>query len=217
MTRQIGIDPHAALAFLQRRIDRQNDASDDYDAVPYLESMRFSFRANADLPALIAGYVDWLLDAPHRRGHDGLGLLQRMFAGFEDDQLAVLLGLIQTQQPDRVALVRSVLSGAPRDFVLRAPTFVAEAIEAASALPSSLERDVILGLHGSAEYGSHSRSIGADDPEEVALKTGAELLALQFDAGSAVRRFYEDVATLATARIESERQDDASLRNPRRW
>lgn len=218
MTRQIAIDPYAALAFLQRRIDRQKDGSDGYDALPYLESMPFSFRASPDLPGLIRNHIDWLLeDAPHRRGHDGLDVLQRMFVGYEEDVQTVLLSLIQTQQPDRVDLVRAVLNGAPRDFVLRAPSFVARAIEAASALPGSLERDVILGLHGSAEYGSHSRAVGTDDPEEVALRAGAERLALQFDATSAVRRFYDEVAARATARIASERQDDASLRNPRRW
>ncbi|UOQ58768.1 helix-turn-helix domain-containing protein [Leucobacter allii] len=218
VAQQIAIDSQEALTFLQRRIDQQSEADDDYDALPYLDAMPFSFRASQDLPALIATHVDWLLeDAPYRRGHDGLDVLQRMFADYEDDQLAVLLSLIKTQQQERIALVRSILNGAPHDLVLRAPTFVAEAIEAASALSSPLERDVILGLHGSAEYGSYSRSIGADDPEELALKVGAELLALKFDTGSAMRRFYDDVATRAAARIESERQDDASLRIPRRW
>ncbi len=218
ITRQIAIDSYAALGFLQRRIDRQNDGPDDYDALPYLESMPFSFRVSPALPGLIRNHIDWLLqDAPHRQGHDGLDVLQRMFIGYEEDVLAVLLSLIQTQQPDQVGLVRAVLYGAPRDFVLRAPQFVARAIEAASSMPESLERDVIRGLHGSAEYGSHSRAIGADDPEDVALRIGAERLALQFDPTSAVRRFYNEVADRASARIASERQDDASLRSPRRW
>ncbi len=84
-------------------------------------------------------------------------------------------------------------------------------------MPESLGRHVIAGLHGSAEFGMRSRSVGVDDPEEVALRDEAAATAQRYPVGSSPRKFYEDVAKYASRRLQAERLDDRSLDDPRTW
>jgi len=66
---------------------------------------------------------------------------------------------------------------------------VEELLEEAHQMPESLGRHVIAGLHGSAEFGMRSRSVGVDDPEEVALRDEAAATAQRYPVGSSPRKF----------------------------
>jgi hypothetical protein len=218
VTAQLKLDAASALHFLHTRIDAAHDR-EGYEALPHVGSMGLDFRSAPNLPAIIQVQVDWMLaDAVSwRRQFIGIQLLELMLGSFANDAMALALTLIRSRDEPRVKLANRVLDQGPRHLVLREPEFVAEVVEAAQQLPEALAKRVYAGLHGSAEYGMHSRSVGADDPAEVALRDGARSIADRLPKGSALRAFYEDVARYASSRMAAERADDASMREPRQW
>jgi transcriptional regulator with XRE-family HTH domain len=218
LTAHLKIDAAAALSFLHTRIDT-GDHRKEYDPLPHVASMGLDFRSVPDLPAIIQNQVEWMLAGTEswRRQFIGIQLLELMLGDFGNDAQALVLGLIRSRDEPRVKLANRILDQGPRNLVIREPAFVANVVETAQLLPDGLAQRVYAGLHGSAEYGMHSRSVGADDPSEIALRDGARSIADRLPGGSALRRFYEDVAKYASARLADERADDASLREPRQW
>lgn len=140
-----------------------------------------------------------------------------MAIGYDPQIRSVILNLIRSRDESRVRLALDLLGDAPQDFVIREPEFVVDALEVAGGLGSELCMQVRAGLHSSAEFGFRSRSVGVDDPNEVALREGAKVIANRYPEGSNVRGFYLEVAQRANRRLESDRQDDLSLQDPRSW
>lgn len=221
LNKEIAVDPFAVLGFLQRRIQRrasEKSGNRDYEPLPHIKSMDLDFASSDSRTALIEAMVEWTLDDDSwERQSFGKDIFETMVAGYDPQIKLVILKLIRSCDAARLRLARDLLDEAPQDFVLREPEFVTEALEAAGGLNLELSNYVRWGLHGSAEYGTRSRSIGVDDPHEVALRDGAKLIAGRYSEGSTVRDFYLEVAERASRRIESERQDDLSLRDPRSW
>lgn len=218
LKKEFAVDPYGALGFLQRRVERRTSDDRRYEPLPHIESMDFDFASSSHRPALIEVLIEWILaDESWERHFFGGQILEAMAAGYDPQIRSVILDLISSRTESRVRLARDLLNDAPQDFVIREPEFVIDALEAAAGLESELRIQVLAGLHGSAEYGMRSRSVGIDDPNEVALRDGAKVIADRYPEGSTVRGFYLEVAQRATRRLESERQDDLSLRDPRSW
>lgn len=218
LKKEFAVNPYGALGFLQRRIERPTSDGRRYEPLPHIESMDLDFASNSHRPALIEMLIEWILtDESWERNFFGKQILEAMAIGYDPQIRSVILDLIRSRAESRVRLARDLLSNAPQDFVIREPEFVVDALEAAGALESELRIQVFAGLHGSAEYGMRTRSVGVDDPNEVALRDGAKVIADRYPEGSTVRDFYLEVAQRATRRLESERQDDLSLRDPRSW
>ncbi|SDP76837.1 Restriction endonuclease [Arthrobacter sp. ok909] len=215
---EIKIDPISALRFLQKRIDRGGRPRDGFDPPPHVPSLHINFQSSPQLTELIDATVEWILekDSWERRFY-GKQLLEPMLSGYRDEAKALLRRLITSRDEQRVNLANSLLDGAPHNFVIRETQFVEELLEEAHQMPESLGRHVIAGLHGSAEFGMRSRSVGVDDPEEVALRDEATATAQRYPEGSPIRLFYEDVAQYASHRLHAERLDDRSLEDPRTW
>lgn len=218
LNREFAVDPFRALGFLQRRVERRTSGERGYEPLPHIESMDLDFASSSHRPALIEVLIEWILaDESWERHFFGEQILEAMAAGYDPQIRSVILDLISSRTESRVRLARDLLNDAPQDFVIREPEFVVDALEAAAGLESELRIQILAGLHGSAEYGIRSRSVGIDDPNEVALRDGAKVIADRYPEGSTVRGFYLEVAQRATRRLESERQDDLSLRDPRSW
>lgn len=221
MNMEIAIDPFGALGLLQRRVQRRASGEPDprrYEPLPHLESMGLNFARSDRRLELIEATIDWILaDDSWERQFFGKQILGTMAAGYDPQIQSVILGLIRSSDEDRLRLARHLLNEAPHDFVMREPEFVSDALKAAAELDSKLGIQVRAGLHGSAEYGMRSRSIGVDDPQEVALRNGATAIAGRYPEGSIARDFYLEVAHGASRRLDSEREDDLSLRDPRTW
>lgn len=218
LKKEFTVDPYGTLEFLQRRIERGTSDDRRYEPLPHIESMDLDFTSNGHRPALIGVLIEWILaDESWERHFFGKQILKAMTIGYDPQIRSVILDLIRSRDESRVRLARDLLTDAPQDFVIREPEFVVDALEAAAGLESELRIHVLAGLHGSAEYGMRSRSVGVDDPNEVALRDRAKVLAGRSAEGPTVRGFYLEVAQRATRRLESERQDDRSLRDPRLW
>jgi len=218
LKKEFAVDPYGALGFLQRRVERRASGDRGYEPLPHIESMDLDFASSSHRPELLEALIEWILaDESWERHFFGEQILEAMAAGYDPQIQSVILDLISSRTENRVRLARDLLNDAPQDFVIREPGFVVDALEAAGGLESELCVHVRAGLHGSAEYGMRSRSVGVDDPNEVALRDGARVIADRYPEGSTVRGFYLDVAQRATRRLESERQDDLSLRDPRSW
>lgn len=218
LKKEFAVDPYGALGFLQRRVERRASGDRGYEPLPHIESMELDFASSSHRPELIEALIEWILaDGSWERHFFGEQILEAMAAGYDPQIQSVILDLISSRTENRVRLARDLLNDAPQDFVIREPEFVVDALEAAAGLESELRIQVLAGLHGSAEYGTRSRSVGVDDPNEVALRDGARVIADRYLEGSTVRGFYLEVAQRATRRLESERQDDLSLRDPRSW
>ena len=218
LKKEFAADPYGALGFLQRRVERQISDDRRYEPLPNIESMDLDFASNNHLPALIEALIEWILaDESWERRLFGKQILEAMATGYDPQIRSVILDLVGSRDECRVRLARDLLNAAPQDFVIREPEFVVDALEAAGGLESDLCVHVLAGLHGSAEYGMRSRSVGVDDPNEVALRDGAMVISDRFPEGSTVRGFYLEVAQRASRRLESERQDDRNLRDLRSW
>lgn len=218
LKKAFAVDPYGALRFLQRRVERRASDGRRYDPLPYIESMGLDLESNSHRPALIGTLIEWILaDDSWERRFFGKQIFEVMAKGYDQQIRSVILDLIRSRDESRVRLAGDLLDDAPQDFVIREPEFVVDALEAAGGLETKLRIQVLGGLHGSAEYGMRSRSVGADDPHEVALRDGAKVIADRYPEGSTVRGFYLEVMQRATCRLESERQDDLSFRDPRSW
>lgn len=215
---EIGLDPFAALEFLKTRID-QAGIEDGYEPLPFLGSMHLEFSESTSLPTLLEDLATWIIEGEQtwRRHHIGTQLLRDMMAGYHDASKAFLKRLIESQAEERVLLARSLLDEAPQDLVLSHEAFTVELIELAATLPTELRVHVIRGLHGSAAFGVHSRTVGMDDTNDVALRDGATEVASRLPAGSAEREFYEDVAQFARQRLAAERTSDLEFEQARDW
>ncbi len=218
LNEEIKLDPLSAVRFLQRRIEGADKPRKEYDPLPHVDSMNLDFRSSPKLAELITFMVEWLLqDSDWNRQFFGKQVLEPILSGYTEPARLLLRELIASREEARIRLASAILDDAPPNFVVRAPDFVADLVEDATQMPEQMARLVIAGLHGSAEHAFRSRTIGSDDPEELALRDGALAMAQQYSEGSAIRKFYEEVASRASRRILSEREDDRELKDPRHW
>jgi hypothetical protein len=218
LNEEIKTSPLGTLAFLQRRVEGRERSPERFDPLPDIDSMGLDFRSSTKLPELIEATVEWILeDRSWERQFYGTRILRRMVDGFQEDAQSLIGRLIRTREKPQIELARSLLYEAPRDFVIREQEFVVELVEDAYLMPESLREHVIAGLHGSAEYGMRSRSVGVDDPVEVALRDEAKAISALYAEGSPIHRFYEEASLRASRRLDSERADDRSLTDPRAW
>lgn len=218
LNEQIRFDARSALRFLQTRVDESVDRTDKFDALPHSWDTPLDFRSSADFPLLLNQLAEWLVEGDTwQRSFHGLQLFGHIVGKYDEEILALLLRLIRSNDQRRVRLASDLLNKAARDFAITELDFVTEAIGMTQSMEPKLARLVLAGLHGTAEFGMRSRSIGVDDPGEVALRDGALLLAAKQPTGSPIAMFYNEVAARATRRLESERADDLSLEQPRRW
>jgi len=218
LNQEIKVDPEGALGFLQGRVDEVGRSRDGYEPLPHVASMHLDFQSSPKLTELLDSAVEWILsDNSWRRQFHGMQILALMLSGYGNQAKSLIRRLTTSREEQRVKLANRILDEAPHDFVLREPEFVSELIEAAHQMPEPLGRRVIAGLHGSAEFGMGSRSVGVDDPKEVALRDEAEAMAQRYPETSPTRKFYEEVSKYASHRLHSERADDRSLEDPRAW
>ena len=218
LKQEFAVEPFGALEFMQRRVERRISQGRRYEPLPRIESMGLDFASNGHRPTLIKVLVEWILAGNSWERHFfGKQILEAMAIGYDPQVRSMILDLVRSRTEGKVRLARDLLNEAPQDFVIREPEFVVDAFEAASGLEPELRVHVLAGLHGSAEYGMRSRSVGVDDPNEVALRDGAMVIADGYPEGSTIRSFYLEVAQRAASRLELERRDDQSLRDPRSW
>lgn len=215
---QIKDNPASVLRLLQSRIDNAVEKDNTYEALPYSWSEPLEFRSTGYFPTALAAIVEWLVDGEDGQLEKrGTQLFEQVAGRFDAEVLSILLDLIRTREDRRIQLVEDLLQNAPRRFVLENAGFVEEAIRIAQDLAPISKRRVIHGLTASFLYGSYSRTVGADDPDDIALRDGAIELAKHHPEGSPVRYFYEDVAQSASKRITEERISDQSLWETRQW
>jgi transcriptional regulator with XRE-family HTH domain len=215
---QIREDPASALHLLQKRVDNAVDKELSYEALPHRWSEELAFRSSDYFPTALSELAEWLLNAESwQRTMHGTRLFKQVAGPFDAEVLAVFLDLLRTKEERRIRLVEDLLQYASRRFVLENATFVEEAIKITQDLTPDTRRRVFHGLHSPTLYGSYSRSVGQDDPVEIAIRDGASEIAKNHPEGSPVRSFYEDVARRASERLVEERDDDQSLRETRRW
>ncbi|WP_239463976.1 restriction endonuclease [Glutamicibacter protophormiae] len=216
---QIKDDPASALRLLQNRIDNAAEKDHNtYEALPYSWSDPLEFRSTVYFPKALAEIVEWIIDGDDgQRETWGTQLFEQVARHFDAEVLTILLDLIRTREDRRIQLVENLLQNAPRRFVLENAAFVEDAIRIAQDLAPLSKQRVINGLIASFLYGSYSRTVGADDPDDIALRDGATELAKNHPEGSLVRCFYEDVARRASNRIAEERLSDQSHWETRQW
>lgn len=215
---QIKVDPASVLRLLQSRIDNVVEKDDTYEALPYSWSEPLEFKSTGYFPTALAAIVEWLVNSEaEQRERRGTQLFEQVAGNFDAEVLSILLDLIRTREDRRIHLVADLLQNASRRFVLENAGFVEEAIRIAQDLAPVSKRHVIQGLSASFLYGSYSRTVGADDPDDIALRDGAIELAQYHPEGSPVRCFYEDVAQKASQRISEERLSDQFLWETRHW
>jgi transcriptional regulator with XRE-family HTH domain len=215
---EIKVDPLNALSFLLKRVERGVRPRSEFDQLPHVPSMHLEFRSSPQLTELIDATVEWILeDGSWDRQFYGGQLLEPMLAGYQDEAKSLIRRLIRSRDEECVKLANVILNEAPHNFVIKEIQFVEELLEEAHQMPQSLARQIVAGLHGSAEFGMRSRSVGIDDPEEVSLRDKATATAQRYAIGSPARHFYENVAKYASRRLQAERLDDRSLEDPRTW
>lgn len=215
---QIRDDPASVLHLLQSRVDNTVDRERPYEALPHNWSEDLEFRSSDYFPTALNELAEWLLSGNSwQRAMHGTELFVQVAGHFDTAVLDVLLELLRTKEDRRIRLVEDLLQHASRQFVLESAVFVEEAIKIAQDLAHDSRRQLIHGLHAPTLYGSYSRTVGEDDPEEIAIRDGATEIAKHHPEGSPVRSFYEEVARSAAKRLEKERADDRSLRDTRRW
>ena len=218
LNQEIRFDATRVLRFLETRVEESVNRSDNFEALPYSWDTPLDFRSSADFPSLLNQLAEWSMENDRwKRADRGLRLIQQVIGSYDEEVLALILRLIRSHDQRRVRLASRLLCEAPRDFVTTEIDFVAEAVGIAQQIEPEMDRLVLSGMHGSAEFGMHSRAIGIDDPEEVALRDRALALAATQPASSPIAAFYNDVAARAARRLEAERVDDLSLEEPRRW
>lgn len=215
---QIRMDAPRAMRFLMDRVDFSEDRERPYVALPHSWGETLAFRETPYFSNALNDLVEWILESESwTRASRGSDLFHQIVGAFDAQAFAVLLELICSREIERIRLATDLLQHASRHFVLEQPEFVEATIRIAQGVDEDTRRGLVRGLHGPAIYGMRSRSIGLDDPDEVALRDGAAVLAQRHPANSPVRSFYEDVARFAGERLEEERADDKSLWEPRRW
>ena len=215
---QIKEDPASVLRLLMARVDSAAERDHPYEELPYSWHEPLQFKSTDYFPAALAAIVEWLLNGDARkRAWRGTQLFQQVAGHFDAEVFGVLLDLIRTKDDKRIQLVEDLLQHAPRHFVLENTDFVEETIRIAQDLTPDSKRHLIHGLHAPVLYGTYSRTVGTDDPNEIALRDGAAELAKHHPEGSPIRAFYEDVAQSASQRIAEERVHDQSLRETRQW
>ncbi|TQL42615.1 transcriptional regulator with XRE-family HTH domain [Leucobacter komagatae] len=215
---QIQMDASSSLRFLLERLEFEEHTNSDYRALPHSWGEQLAFRDSASFSRTLAELVEWILEVDGwKRASLGSQLFEQITGRIDAETLTVLLELIRSEDSAEIRLAVDLLQHAHRHFVLEHPGFVETALSVAGHADEATARVLIRGLHAPAIYGTWSRTIGVDDPEEIALRDGAYALAQRHPMNSRVRSFYEDVSRLADNRIEEERVDDKSLWEPRRW
>jgi hypothetical protein len=173
--------------------------------------MDLDFQSSPKLTEVLDATVEWILeDYSWNRQFYGRQIIEPMLSNFGSEAKSLIRRLIYSQDEQMVRLANLLLDAAPHNFVIRDPEFVAELTEKAHQMPKSLSRLVVSGLHGSAEYAMRSRSVGVDDPEEIALRDETTAIAQRYPVGSPPRRFYEEAANRASGRLVAERMDTAA-------
>lgn len=194
---EIRLNAQAALEFLMRRIDQSSDR-EDFEPIPHMWHEPLAFRESADFPFILSRLVGWLAQADSwQRDFHGRHLFEQIVGPYSEEVLMIFKRLIGDGGENEIRLVRDLISDAPRTFVVDHTEFVVEAIQIAEGRGTDITASVVAGLHGSAEYGMRSRTVGDDDPEEVSLQDRANTIAIAHPEGSTVRSFYEAVAARA--------------------
>ncbi|WP_146080255.1 helix-turn-helix domain-containing protein [Pseudoclavibacter sp. RFBG4] len=215
---EIRMDASRGMRFLMDRLEMEESADSGYQALPHSWGEPLAFRESGFFSKALSELVEWLLETDSwKRASLGSALFEQIAGRLDAEALMVLLDLIRSEDSARIRLAADLLQHAHRHFVLEHPDFVDAALAAVGNVDEGTARALIRGLHGPAVYGTRSRTIGVDDPDEIALRDGAQALAQRHPMNSRVRSFYEDVSRLAADRIEEERVDDKSLWEPRRW
>ncbi|MEJ3403832.1 helix-turn-helix domain-containing protein [Rathayibacter sp. YIM 133350] len=215
---QIRIDPDSALQFLMDRVDLSIEEGGSYDALPYSWGEELAFRGTSSFARLLTELTDWMLRSERRQwAMAGSELFEQVAGAIDSEVLAVLLDLVRSGNDNRALLAARLMQNATPRFVLENAEFVEEVLKAAESLDEDSRRSLRHGLHSPALYGMRSRSVGVDDPEDVALRDGALAVAARHPSGSPARSFYEEVATYAEQRLRDERISDRSFWETRRW
>ena len=215
---QIALDAMSVLRFLQARIDRSETEGREYEAIPFSWDSHIDFRQSPDFGALLSELAVWLSrgDSWQRKMH-GTKLFKQIVGSFDQEVLTLILSLLRTGTEPEVRLAASLLDHADQSLVLQEPQFVEQAITIVQTLPPKLGERVSRALHSAAVHDWGSRSVGEDNPQEVALMKGARALAAGYPAGTPAHNFYTTVAEWAQSRMISERERDAQLYERRRW
>jgi transcriptional regulator with XRE-family HTH domain len=215
---QIRIDPIVALEFLKRRVDQSVLRGREYDALPFSWDTPLEFRASPAFPIVLGRLLEWLVRGKTwQRSFHGMQLFEQVAGPYDVEVQTVLLELLRSSDLEKVRVASALLSKAERDFVVENSGFIAEAVATAQLCDPEQSRLIYAGLHGSATFGEHIRTVGDDDPVDIKLRDIAKDFARRQTSGSALAAFYEEVAARATRRLESERTDDVEMERPRRW
>jgi transcriptional regulator with XRE-family HTH domain len=215
---QIEIDAFVALQFLIDRIDSTEQQGSSFQPLPYRWSTPLDFRRSASFPKVLDRLLNWLLEPGQRRRRIyGDRLFGDVVGQYDDEVLSRFTALIRANELDSAQLVETLLDAAPHDFVLEHSAFVTEALTDIETANPDVALRIRAGLHGSAIFGMHSRTVGAEHPTDLALIEGAAAIASRYPKDSPIGQFYQEVVLRAQSRIASDRADDLGLEETRRW
>ncbi len=215
---QIPLDAMSVLRFLQARIDHSEKEGREYEAIPFRWDSHLEFRQSPDFGALLSELAVWLSSADSwQREMHGTKLFKQIVGSFDQEVLTLILSLLRAGTEPEVRLAASLLDHAEQSLVLEQPQFVEQVITIVQTLPQELGERATRALHSAAAYGWKSRTVGKDNPDEVALAEGARALAAGYPEGTPAHDFYSTVATWAKARMTSDRENDKQLDERRRW
>jgi hypothetical protein len=222
LSRQIAIEPSSVARLLMRRVDhqdRQEGVSDQrFVPIPHPPVAELSFRGSEHFPAILAELIDWLANGDvWRRSLYGDQLFELIVGPFDAEVLSVVSALIASRDESQIGLAVRLLSKAGHGFLRSNVQFVADTLAIIDGYPDEWVQRVRAGLRGTAVYGMRSRTVGEDDPAEVALRDDALEIARSFPEGSAAHSLYTEVSIAAARRLAEERDDDRRLADPRRW
>ncbi|WP_241987528.1 ATP-binding protein [Cryobacterium sp. MDB2-33-2] len=206
------------LRLLQSRVDRATERSKGYTPIPYHWYESPNFRTSTHYPAMMRDLVTWITELPSGIGGWWAPKLFALAAGPYDDEIQQLaLSLTREGSVASVRAAGKILEEAPQEYGMQHPTFVAQILDAASALGTDSEQRIGAALYSATMYGMRSRSVGKPDAADVNRATLSREIARSFPEGSPARRFYMAIASASERNIERSIQDDEDLEDLRRW
>ncbi len=219
LSRVLADDPVRVLLLLMARIEHSGTETEGYQALPYGLDSTLSFSGVASYAVLLRQTVEWVLDGDRWRQHhfEAKLLLELLAKPVGEEVLALVLDLFRTGDKHRLSIAGMLLGEASRHLLIEQRKFVADAVAIATDLPEESRRNILHTLHSPSIYGMRSRSVGVDDPEEVAFRDAAKRIAGGLPAGTGLRAFYDEASRMADQRIREERARDFEFSDTRQW
>jgi hypothetical protein len=205
--------PVPLLEMIIRRIDRLADRSRAlvYAATPRETHESIWRDLGEDQRAVV---LRRLRDDYRDGGWPRIADFPRLYAeiGRSGEQaLAILEEWVRSGDSERICAAASLFSCAPQNYAFDHPDVVERWFDAAEATSTKALRCVRSAFSSSLQSGIRSGQLLRPFARDVAVKKRASELAAQYERGTQIRRFFEEIAAVATADIANKRKQDEEL------